>query len=97
VAEQNGAPVGHAVLYRRPAGDLRVPEKSIDLSHAATLPRARRTGVSLALTGHILTWAAENGYRSMTVDWREVNLLSSRHWPARGFRPQYYRLYRSIP
>jgi hypothetical protein len=33
----------------------------------------------------------------MVTDWRETNLLSSRFWPARGFRPFFLRLYRSIP
>jgi GNAT superfamily N-acetyltransferase len=97
VAERAGRPVGHLVLYRRPSGDLRVPDDNIDLSHAATLPAARRSGVSLALTGHALTWAYEQGFRSMTTDWRSVNLLSSRHWPRLGFRPTYYRLYRALP
>ena len=97
VAERAGLPVGHLVLYRRPTGDLRVPDDNIDLSHAATLPVARRSGVSLALTGHALTWAHEHGFRSITTDWRSVNLLSSRHWPHRGFRPTYYRLYRALP
>jgi GNAT superfamily N-acetyltransferase len=97
VAERAGRPLGHLVLYRRPTGDLRVPKNNIDLSHAATLPAARRSGVSLALTGQALTWAYEHGFRSMTTDWRSVNLLSSRHWPRRGFRPTYYRLYRALP
>jgi GNAT superfamily N-acetyltransferase len=97
VAERAGQPLGHAVLYRRPTGDLRVPENNIDLSHAATLPAARRSGVGLALIGHALTWAHEHGFGSMTTDWRSVNLLSSRHWPRRGFRPTYYRLYRALP
>jgi GNAT superfamily N-acetyltransferase len=97
VAGRGGRPVGHLVLYRRPTGDLRVPDRNIDLSHAATLPAARRSGVSLALTGHALTWAHEHGFRSMTIDWRSVNLLASRHWPRLGFRPTYYRLYRALP
>jgi GNAT superfamily N-acetyltransferase len=97
VAERAGIAVGHVVLYRRPTGDLRVPNDNIDLSHAATLPAARRSGVSLALMGHALTWAHEQGFRSMTTDWRSVNLLSSRHWPRRGFRPTFYRLYRALP
>jgi GNAT superfamily N-acetyltransferase len=97
VAERAGMPVGHLVLYRRPTGDLRVPNDNIDLSHAATLPAARRSGVSLALTGQALTWAHEHGFRSMTTDWRSVNLVSSRHWPRRGFRPTFYRLYRALP
>ena len=97
VAERAGRPVGHLLLYRRPTGDLRVPDHNIDLSQAVTLPAARRSGVSLALTGHALTWAHEHGFRSMTADWRSVNLLSSRFWPRRGFRPTYYRLYRALP
>jgi GNAT superfamily N-acetyltransferase len=97
VAERGGRSVGHLVLFRRPTGDLRVPERNIDLAHAATFPEARGSGVSLALTGHALTWAHERGFRSMTTDWRSVNLLASRHWPARGFRPSFYRLYRAVP
>jgi GNAT superfamily N-acetyltransferase len=97
VAERAGRVVGHALLYGRPEGDLRVPPHNIDLAHVATLDDVRGTGVGLALTHHVLAWAREEGYRSMTTDWRSVNLLSSRFWPRRGFRPQYLRLYRAIP
>jgi GNAT superfamily N-acetyltransferase len=97
VAERDGRSVGHAILYRRPSGDLRVPERNIDIAHAATLPDVRGSGVALALTGHVLTWAHEQGFRSMTTDWRSVNLLSSRFWPRRGFRPTFFRLYRHVP
>jgi GNAT superfamily N-acetyltransferase len=97
VAERDGRAVGHALLYRRPEGDLRVPSHNIDLAHAATLDDVRGTGVGLALAHHVLGWAHEHGFRSMTTDWRAVNLLSSRFWPRRGFRPQYLRLYRAIP
>jgi GNAT superfamily N-acetyltransferase len=97
VAERDGVGIGHVVLYRRPTGDLRVPENNIDLSHAATLPSARRTGVNVALMAHALTWAHEHGFHSMTTDWRSANLLSSRHWPRLAFRPTYYRLYRALP
>ena len=97
VAERDGRVVGHAILYGRPAGDLRVPDANIDLAHAFTVPDARGSGVALSLTAHVLTWAHEHGYRSMTTDWRSVNLLSSRYWPRRGFRPQYFRLYRRVP
>lgn len=97
VAERNGRTVGHALLFRRPEGDLRVPPGNIDLAHAATLDDVRGTGVGLALAHHVLGWAHEQGFRSLTTDWRSVNLLSSRHWPRRGFRPTYYRLYRALP
>lgn len=97
IAERGGQPVGHLLLYRRPMGDLRVPEKSIDLANAATLPELRGTGVGLALTAHALAWAYANGYRTVITDWRITNLVASRFWPARGFRPTFMRLYRSIP
>src|SRR5262249_1947700 len=97
VAERAGRPVGHLVLYRRPTGDLRVPERNIDLSHAATVPAVRGSGVNIALVAYAMTWAREQRLRSITTDWRSVNLLASRHWPRVGFRPTYYRLYRAVP
>jgi GNAT superfamily N-acetyltransferase len=97
VAEQSGRTVGHVLLYRRPEGDLRVPADNIDLAQAATLDDVRGSGVGVALTAHVLAWARDHGFHSMTADWRSVNLLSSRFWPHRGFRPQYLRLYRAVP
>lgn len=97
VAELAGRVVGTLGLYRRPEGDLRVPAANIDLAFAATRPDVRGAGSGLALYAYAMTWAHEQGFRSMTVDWRSVNLLSSRFWPRRGFRPQYLRLYRAVP
>jgi GNAT superfamily N-acetyltransferase len=97
VAERDGRVIGHALLYNRPNGDLRVPRANVDLAHAATLEEVRGSGTGLALTAHVLTWAHEHGFRSMTTDWRSVNLLASRFWPRRGWRPTYYRLYRAVP
>ncbi len=97
VAEVDGRVVGLLGLYHRPEGDLRVPASNIDLAFAATRGDVRGTGAGLALTEFAFNWARENGFRSMTVDWRSVNLLSSRFWPRRGFRPQYLRLYRAVP
>jgi GNAT superfamily N-acetyltransferase len=97
VAERDGEIIGLLGLYRRPGGDLRVPEDNIDLAFAATRDDVRGSGAGLALTAHGMSWAAEHGFRSMTVDWRSVNLLSSRFWTNRGFRPQYLRLYRAVP
>jgi GNAT superfamily N-acetyltransferase len=96
VAEREGRVVGHALLYDRPTGDLRVPERNIDLGHAATVADVRGSGAGLALTAHVLDWAHEQGFRSMTTDWRSVNLLASRFWPKRGWRPTHYRLYRAV-
>jgi GNAT superfamily N-acetyltransferase len=97
VAERDGRVIGHALLYDRPGGDLRVPAGNVDLAHAATLPGVRGSGAGLALTAHVLRWAHEQGFRSVTTDWRAVNLLSSRFWPRRGWRPTHYRLYRAVP
>lgn len=97
IAELDGCIVATLGLYRRPEGDLRVPADNIDLAFAATRPDVRGSGAGLALYAHAMRWAHEQGFRSMTVDWRSVNLLSSRFWPKRGFRPQYLRLYRAVP
>jgi GNAT superfamily N-acetyltransferase len=97
VAETGAGVVGALGLYRRPEGDLRVPAANIDLGFAATRDEVRGSGVGRALTAFAFMWAHEHGFRSMTVDWRSVNLLSSRFWPNRGFRPQYLRLYRAVP
>jgi GNAT superfamily N-acetyltransferase len=97
VAEREGRVAGMVGLYRRPQDDLRVPANNIDLAFAATMNDVRGTGAGLALTAHAMNWAHEQGFASMTVDWRSVNLLSSRFWPRRGFRPQYLRLYRAVP
>jgi GNAT superfamily N-acetyltransferase len=96
VAESEGRIVGHAVLYTGRSG-IRIPEDSIDLAAASTEPEIRGTGVGRALTAHVLAWAHEHGYGSMTTDWRMTNLLASRFWPKRGFRPTFLRMYRSIP
>jgi predicted N-acetyltransferase YhbS len=96
VAERDGAVISHILLYRRPH-DLRVPKDSIDLANASTFPEARGAGANRALTEHVLHWAHENGYPTMVTDWRMTNLLASRFWPRRGFRPTFLRLYRALP
>jgi GNAT superfamily N-acetyltransferase len=97
VAELDGRVAGSLILFRRPEGDLRVPASNVDLAFAATHAGFRGSGAGRALYAHAMSWAAEHSFSSMTVDWRSVNLLSSRFWPNRGFRPQYLRLYRAVP
>jgi ribosomal protein S18 acetylase RimI-like enzyme len=80
--------------YFRPLGR---PAKACFLAFASTLPEARGSGIGVALTDASLAGAAENGYEAMVTDWRVTNLLASRFWPRRGFRPAFLRLYRSIP
>ena len=97
VAERDGRVVGHALLYRREPGDLRIPPNSIDLALVVTLPDVRGTGAGRALVSHALGWAHAQGHDTVTIDWRVVNLLADRFFRARGFRPTFLRLYRHVP
>jgi ribosomal protein S18 acetylase RimI-like enzyme len=76
---------------------LMAPERAAYLAFASTLPESRGSGIGVALTDAVLTAAADEGYSTMVTDWRVTNLLASRFWPRRGFRPAFLRLYRSIP
>ncbi len=73
------------------------PEVVSYLGWAATLPEVRGTGTGLTLTRASFAWARERGYEAMVTDWRVTNLLASRFWPRRGFRPTFLRLFRAIP
>ena len=67
------------------------------LAWAATIPEVRGAGAGLRLTEATFAWARRRGHDVIVTDWRVTNLLSSRFWPARGFRTTFLRLYRSIP
>lgn len=97
VVERDRRVIGHALLYRRDTGDLRIPASSIDLSLVVTLPDVRGTGAGSALVSHALGWAHEHGFEAVTIDWRVVNLLADRFFRARGFRQTFLRLYRHVP
>ncbi|MGH3072237.1 MAG: GNAT family N-acetyltransferase [Gaiellaceae bacterium] len=73
------------------------PEGAALLGWAATDPSVRGSGAGVALTEASFAWAHERGHEIMVTDWRVTNLLSSRFWPARGFRDTFLRLYRHIP
>ena len=95
LAERGEELLGHVLLYREPS-TLGVPEDAVHLWLMAVAPTARGQGVGAALCDHACRWAAEAGYGSITVDWRVANLLASRFWPARGFRPMFLRLHRMV-
>ncbi|HZG36553.1 MAG TPA: hypothetical protein VEY87_11985 [Gaiellaceae bacterium] len=101
LAERDGVVVGAfqnvpVELSSTHAGLAR-PEAAALLGWAATGPDVRGSGDGLALTEGTFAWAHERDYRALVTDWRETNLLSSRFWPARGFRRTFLRLYRHIP
>lgn len=93
VAHFEVVPAEHASMHR----GLAQPDGAACIGWAASLPEVRGSGAGLALTDAAFSWAHAQGYTSMVTDWRETNLLSSRFWPARGFRRSFLRLYRSIP
>jgi GNAT superfamily N-acetyltransferase len=101
LVERDGEPVGMLtvadVTLSGMHSGLSRPERAAILGFAMTLPEVRGTGAGLALTNACFEWAREHHYGTIVVDWRETNLLSSRFWPARGFRRTFQRLYRSIP
>ncbi|HVM68474.1 MAG TPA: GNAT family N-acetyltransferase [Gaiellaceae bacterium] len=101
VAERGGAVVGAfqnaAVALSGTHSALARPDRAVLLAWAATRPDVRGSGAGLALTQATFAWAREAGYDTIVTDWRETNLLSSRFWPARGFRRTFLRLYRHVP
>jgi predicted N-acetyltransferase YhbS len=100
LAERNGEPVGLLCVGPVERSGMHVglarPEGAAILGLATTLPGVRGSGAGLALTNACFAWARGHGYETIVVDWRETNLLSSRFWPARGFRRTFLRLYRAI-
>lgn len=101
VAEVGGRVVGSFILApvetsASVVGLVRPPGECY-LAWAATEPAVRGTGTGLALMRAGDAWAREQGFSSVSVDWRGANLLASRFWPRRGFRPTFLRLSRSIP
>jgi ribosomal protein S18 acetylase RimI-like enzyme len=73
------------------------PPGAVLLAWAATLPGVRGSGAGRALTEATFAWARGRGHEIIVTDWRVTNLLASRFWPSRGFRPTFLRLYRHIP
>ena len=98
LAFRGGKIVGYQGLRpEEPSDDgLLTPDGCCELAVAATLPEARGGGISRALTAHNFAAARAAGYTHCLIDWRVTNLLASRHWPRRGFRPVAYRLARKI-
>lgn len=76
--------------------NMLIPEKCTYLSVAGTRKTARGRGLNTTLTTLGLTKMKEAGYNFCEIDWRSTNLLSSRFWPRRGFKPMVYRLNRLV-
>ena len=100
VAEHDGRVVGSAVgcpLDKSSTNDgLARPENAGFLGFAAVFPADRGLGAGRALGEAVLDWSREQQHSCVVTDWRATNLLSSRAWPALGFRPTYLRLHRHL-
>jgi GNAT superfamily N-acetyltransferase len=77
-------------------GALPIPDNSCFLGFAATREDEQRRGIGRLLTARGLADASETGYTTCFTDWRATNLLSSRFWTRRGWRPVVYRLSRRL-
>ncbi|GHO49621.1 GNAT family N-acetyltransferase [Ktedonospora formicarum] len=80
----------------RGIGEMIVPERCSFLGFAATRQDERGRGVGRALTARGLAEDHASGYTYCLTDWRATNLLSSRFWSHRGWRPVAYRLTRRL-
>jgi len=90
VAERDGDAVGYVAFY---------PGERPGLAHlpvAGTRADLRGTGIGVALVEHALHEAHLAGFETVELDWRSTNLLASRFWPKRGFRPTHLRLRRDV-
>ena len=100
VAEQGGRVIGAAVgcALEKSSTHLGLtrPDHAGFLGFAAVLPEARGLGAGRALGEAVQAWIAAEGFSSDVTDWRATNLLSSRAWPALGFRPSFLRLHRLL-
>lgn len=76
--------------------NLMVPADCAHMSAAATREHARGQGLSTLLSEKVLHELRVAGYRYVEADWRSTNLLASRFWPRRGYRPVFYRLVRRV-
>lgn len=100
VAERDGRIVGNFLVVPLEMSSmhksLAEPQHVSFLGFAVTDPDVRGSGAGLALTQACFAWARERGYEALVTDWRETNLLSSRFWSRRGFRPTFLRLHRLV-
>jgi GNAT superfamily N-acetyltransferase len=72
------------------------PDGQPYIGPTATLPAARGQGVGHALVDTALTWAHDNGYQWVSVDFDTANPLSRPFWLHAGFRPAGYGVLRLI-
>jgi GNAT superfamily N-acetyltransferase len=100
VAERDGEVVGSAIATSLETSSMHKtlarPDNAGFLGFAAVAPHARGRGAGRALGEAVIGWAADTGFDCVVTDWRATNLLSSRAWPALGFKESFLRLHRLV-
>jgi GNAT superfamily N-acetyltransferase len=66
------------------------------LGFAVVSPDARGLGAGRALADAVAIWSRDQGYEWLATDWRSTNIEANRTWRAAGYRPSFYRLFRSV-
>jgi GNAT superfamily N-acetyltransferase len=95
LAERDGQAVGVINIEPSPAV-LLMPERAVYLQHSYVAPSARGMGAGAGLLSRVIDWARDAGYAHCTLNFMPANLLAARLWPAHGFRPLGYRLFRRV-
>jgi GNAT superfamily N-acetyltransferase len=100
VAEHQGQVIGSAVgcpLEMSSTHEaLASPDNAGFLGFAAVFAAARGMGAGRALNDAVMEWSRTQHHACCVTDWRATNLLSSRTWPALGYRPTFLRLHRLL-
>jgi GNAT superfamily N-acetyltransferase len=91
-----GSAIGCSIEKSGTHHGLTRPDSAGCLGFAAVLPEHRGLGAGRALGEAVIWWSTESGYPAIVTDWRVTNLLSSRTWPALGFRDTFVRVHRLI-
>lgn len=87
---------GYWAADRAEGNNLHIPDRCVHLSVAGTREEARGQGIGSLMTQVGLSEMRSLGFCCCEADWRSTNLLASRFWLRRGFRPVVYRLARRV-
>ena len=71
-------------------------ETTVTITGAFTKDGIRHCGIGIALLNHSLDWARSIGYSHCTAEYDSTNIIGSRFWQRRGFKPVGYSWIRSI-
>ncbi|HEX2883830.1 MAG TPA: GNAT family N-acetyltransferase [Candidatus Limnocylindria bacterium] len=97
LAEREGRIVAHMLVgpASEDAATMIRDAGTASITGAFTRPEARRGGVAEALLDAAVSWARDQGYERIAVDFETANLLATRFW-TRHFAPVSFSLERSV-